>query len=422
MPNVALTTRCNQKCEYCFAAEYTHSKPLDISTRTFNKVLRLLKCNELKTLRLIGGEPTLHPRFCPLIRKALRDGFGIILLSNGLWPREIRRFLEKVPHDRIMYAINVNHPDRYKKNAWREVERTLDFLKTHTKTALSINLDPINSDYGYIFYLANRYEIRRVRYAVTRPSLDHPLPPLPPKKLVKLVTSFLRDAGKNGVLPISDCSFLTPCIIKESGADAASLQYLELDGRSRKLGKCIPVIDILPDFTAIYCFGIGSKLSLDLKKHDSIDEIVAIYEYVRKKTLEVSSKCSKCLFYSSNRCLGGCWSERIIANNISWVYDLFQRLAEKDNLYKYPLRLTGNTKIKKVGKDSFVISNTKPPSHNYYSSDEVALMKHLLNEHSPQKRIEHFCNDQSVSKQRAKKDLNSFICTMISDGIIDFAD
>ena len=55
MANIALLNRCNLKCPYCFANEYTSNTSQDIDATTFNKMLDFSAPD--KEVGLIGGEP-----------------------------------------------------------------------------------------------------------------------------------------------------------------------------------------------------------------------------------------------------------------------------------------------------------------------------------------------------------------------------
>jgi molybdenum cofactor biosynthesis enzyme MoaA len=60
MPNIIINNYCNQKCEYCFAENnMSISTKKEMSIITFIKVLKYLKFNEEKEVRILGGEPLL---------------------------------------------------------------------------------------------------------------------------------------------------------------------------------------------------------------------------------------------------------------------------------------------------------------------------------------------------------------------------
>ena len=69
-------------------------------------------------MRLLGGEPTLHPEFMELVEDMrAASGLDVFVFTNGLWPdalhqREIRVHLAETPSPRVNFLFNVNEPSR----------------------------------------------------------------------------------------------------------------------------------------------------------------------------------------------------------------------------------------------------------------------------------------------------------------------
>ena len=88
MANLSVTLRCNQACDYCFAAGISqavgtgHDELGDL--RTGARVSEAVRASE--EARFLGGEPTLHPRLSDMLQEAVRLGFRTLLFSNGLLP------------------------------------------------------------------------------------------------------------------------------------------------------------------------------------------------------------------------------------------------------------------------------------------------------------------------------------------------
>ena len=72
MANLEITRICNLQCNYCFAKDSlseTHqpgSQKL-ISLKSFENHLDFLDRSNIDQIRLIGGEPTMHPQFDEII-------------------------------------------------------------------------------------------------------------------------------------------------------------------------------------------------------------------------------------------------------------------------------------------------------------------------------------------------------------------
>jgi len=75
------TLRCNQSCEFCF----NQSMPSMPDMPSDDLIVMLEKVIELRvrTLDIIGGEPTLHPHIVGFVRGAAQRGLNVNLSSNG---------------------------------------------------------------------------------------------------------------------------------------------------------------------------------------------------------------------------------------------------------------------------------------------------------------------------------------------------
>ena len=75
------TLRCNQSCEFCF----NQSMPTmpDMSSDDLSVMLEKIIALPVRSLDIIGGEPTLHPHIVGFVRKAVQDGLNVNVSSNG---------------------------------------------------------------------------------------------------------------------------------------------------------------------------------------------------------------------------------------------------------------------------------------------------------------------------------------------------
>jgi hypothetical protein len=77
---------CNMRCRGC-----SHLSPVSPASsvspaQALEQLTKLARCYRAHTLRLLGGEPLLHPNLCDLIRAARRTGIAqrIQVVTNGL--------------------------------------------------------------------------------------------------------------------------------------------------------------------------------------------------------------------------------------------------------------------------------------------------------------------------------------------------
>ena len=98
------TIRCDRSCEFCF--NRTMPGVPDMSLKDCQKMFDTLKAFGVKTIDIIGGEPTLHPDITSIVREAVSRGFFVNVSSNG---REIQ-ILEEIAiiDDKVTVGISIN--------------------------------------------------------------------------------------------------------------------------------------------------------------------------------------------------------------------------------------------------------------------------------------------------------------------------
>src|SRR5512147_1668279 len=75
------TLRCNRACDFCFNRSMTFAE--DMALSQFMKMLEVLGRTSVRTLDIIGGEPTLHPDIVTFIGEARARGFSVNISTNG---------------------------------------------------------------------------------------------------------------------------------------------------------------------------------------------------------------------------------------------------------------------------------------------------------------------------------------------------
>ncbi len=75
------TLRCNRSCDFCFNRSLPDAG--DMSCADFRSMLGALARVSVRTIDILGGEPTLHPDIVAFVRDALDSGFLVNISSNG---------------------------------------------------------------------------------------------------------------------------------------------------------------------------------------------------------------------------------------------------------------------------------------------------------------------------------------------------
>jgi len=102
LANIDLTNRCNLRCPICFANANAAGYVFEPDYDTIVKMLQLLRDQKpvpTPAVQFSGGEPTIHPRFIDVIRKASEMGFAQVqVATNGIKfaadPEFVRRAAE----------------------------------------------------------------------------------------------------------------------------------------------------------------------------------------------------------------------------------------------------------------------------------------------------------------------------------------
>ena len=89
---IVLTELCNGKCPHCFNAEFRKTAEMDADILLkFWKQSRGNPLISTKRVKLMGGEPTLHPRIIELMQEACLTYGGVDLFTNGSKMLEISK-------------------------------------------------------------------------------------------------------------------------------------------------------------------------------------------------------------------------------------------------------------------------------------------------------------------------------------------
>jgi pyruvate-formate lyase-activating enzyme len=109
-----ITEACQLRCEHCYMGERLE-RALKMPFSEIVKILTTWRQMGGSKLTILGGEPTLHPRFSDAIRYATAVGYEhVITTSNGLDPA-MRKFRRMTPDDfaYIQISLDGGSPDSH---------------------------------------------------------------------------------------------------------------------------------------------------------------------------------------------------------------------------------------------------------------------------------------------------------------------
>ncbi len=322
--NLIITNACRNRCSYCFASEIIaagSAKQTHMSMANFEFCLEFLRRSGVSTLKLLGGEPMLHPQIRDMFILASSNVFvkHIELFTSGRFPTEHLQSLAEV-RPKLGVVFNLNEERDYTQSA---LEETMGSLRFIVDSGIPVTLSytiyrPDFSPEGHIRVLMD-YGIHKLRWSLASSGFFGSNASLQPKKQTdfgKALSSFLLSCADLCIETHVDC-VLPPCLF-----DAETLGHLQWInpgfGKSRNVGICHPAIDVGPDLEVWRCFGrtdIRGRLK-DFENLDVLTEFLARQdEQLRWSTMK--GECLNCDAAKRHFCQGGCLGTRRVGGDSS---------------------------------------------------------------------------------------------------------
>ena len=315
MANIMITKRCNLSCPYCFANDYVNdgSQNFDIDMASFNEILEfILRDGSQKKIGLIGGEPTVHPQFEDILRTtaAVEQLLCVTVYTNGIL---IDKYLDTLSDPKFKLLINCNDLSFSKELTDRFTQSyEAAYACMKERVTPGVNFYKPDFDFSYAVKLLEKYHYDKVRVSISVPNSGYSYDPLSYFSAVKArVIDFFMKLKQIGTIPFFDCNIFPACLLYFDDVEAFSEWGSDnpfFNIKSRQTG-CLPVVDILPDKTAIRCFGLSEYTGENIKDFACITDLINYY----LRTVDAyaintvyDEKCSECYKFKTMKCSGGC--------------------------------------------------------------------------------------------------------------------
>lgn len=310
MANITISNVCNLKCPYCFAASHMDSvrnaTPAFIDIATFEKRLDFLDQSDIDQVRLIGGEPTLHPNFAELVHRAQQRHKKLLVFSHGLIPERALRCLESLPSEMCLVLINMNatksadgpdeHEIRQRETAVRRLgPRALPGFNIYQPT---FHLEPI------IDLIRATGCQPTIRLGLAQPILNSSNAHLHPKHypiVGNRLVQYAQAAAQFSIKLEFDCGFVV-CMFSEEGL--ATLQEIGTD-----MGwRCNPILDLGIADQVIHCFPLTEQWQIPI--NNGVDATHLRQQFTQQtapyRLAGIYKECSSCQHKLAGNCRGGC--------------------------------------------------------------------------------------------------------------------
>ncbi len=326
MGNLLITARCNRQCTFCFAklriAEMIQEKEkgLNMSREDIRAAMDFMERTEEKSLRLLGGEPTLHPEFIDIVNEGLQRKFHVHLFTNAIMTKEVADFLAGIPPERLSILCNISpqasDTDRQKGMRQYALERL------GSRVSLGITITEPQFEYQYLIDHIKKFKLRpKLRVGIAQPIVGKENVFLKPSEYAAAghaIAQMARACVKEDILIGFDCG-MTLCMFSEE--DLGTLATCS-DGYT---SVCDPIIDIGPNLDIWHCFPLSEVLNSNLKKFKTRRDAARYYQAVvgAYRNLGCKPECMQCAFKRRGQCFGGC-----LAHAMNSLNKLPPRLAE----------------------------------------------------------------------------------------------
>lgn len=297
--NILLNNYCNLNCDYCFANKVREEHKQNMKLEDFKWLLDFLARSRDGNVRLIGGEPTLHPQFKEFaIEAAMSGAKHIHIFSNGIFSPQIGYFLMCLSSRvGVSTLLNFNHPDIIGPEKTQLIHAHLhEFKSSNVEVTLGINFYKEDQDYSYLLEAAKTNGIKNLRWTVVVPNTAE-------KKqtnvrsyfttFIPLITNFIRDSCNLGLVPHVDCNNFPLCLL-----DDTTLRWLCLVASDNvRVSVCSPVVDVLPTMEAIRCFCMDDY-RVNIKDFHSLQDVVKHFEstvdakYMGQPLFDACTECA----------------------------------------------------------------------------------------------------------------------------------
>lgn len=306
MTNLAISTVCNLSCPYCFTGDHlgeTNGTEHYVNLEAFSQQLDYLERSGIDEVRLLGGEPTLHPQFPKLVAMARERKLKIRLFSNGVMKEQSLACLEILPDDQCFVMMNVNAPAINPPQVIKRQKETLKRLGQ--KASLGFNIFRPDYDFDFLLNLIEETDCQRwIRLGMAQPCLSGDnsfIHPHQYRYIAEKIIAFVEKAAAMNIRIQFDCGFVR-CVFSDE--EIALLEQCEA-----AFGwHCNPILDIDIHQNVIHCYPLSNWGVLPLTEETQAKDLreTFIEQTQSYRQAGVFPECATCILKQQEKCSGGC--------------------------------------------------------------------------------------------------------------------
>lgn len=311
--NFIITNQCNKHCPYCFAAPFRNTK----EEMSFGDFLIMLDKTENLPVKLLGGEPTLHPDFKKMVNEITKRGLHFTIISNFLFSQDICDFIvNSMPPAQPHFLINAtdldqqNRVETFARN-YNAIYQKLYQLDTEEVMSVGYTIQtdkPKNYYLRYTDFLRKHLvSIEHLRLSLNFPGFQkgkNQFYFIHNKEFGGIFLELVQKCLSHGIKPSIDCT-IYPCMFKNK----EEWKYLCKFTTLHKVSCRNAPADIFPDKTLSYCYPLKDVIKIDSRKHanfnNAVEELLLRYRALISK-VQLPPPCQECGFRKNEICEGPC--------------------------------------------------------------------------------------------------------------------
>lgn len=309
MANLILTNYCNANCGFCFAADFrirtARTVPAAMSDEEFDGWLDFVREAGIRELRLLGGEPTLHPLFVDFVRKGRDAGMSVTVFTNGLIPDGALNALAGLDPEVCTVVVNMNAAVTSDEQERRN--HSLRILGSRVTPGITL----ISPDFTLLPVVSaiRAYGLNPlIRIGLSHPTRKGFNHALHPKRYSALGQALFEQSfltAKYGIGMDADCGFVR-CMFGDKFSQLTANGF-------RYASNCTPVLDLCTGNVVLPCFALSNLVQLDGRNFRHEGEAYERLTEMLKPfhNFGIYPECAECAYFETESCCGGCLAARL---------------------------------------------------------------------------------------------------------------
>jgi len=247
-----------------------------------------------KRVKILGGEPTLHPNFKEMINYLKEKKIVATILTNFYFDKKnLKYFLPEVVEE----VLGTYYPSKKLDYNVKEL------IKKGNTVVLSYNISKKNKNYKYIIDATKKFGLKKVRFSIAHPSSRRKNDYVKIEELTevgKVVMDFVRDCVNNDLTPVLDCT-LPLCML----GDKKNIKYFT-EKVTNSTEPCGIPLDLTPDMDFIYCFPLAEYAKTNINEVKSFKDLTKALDVSKLREKFLFEDCKTCVYWYRKQCQGGC--------------------------------------------------------------------------------------------------------------------